>query len=397
MRLQFSLTLLVIVCFLAGLEASKRGGHHHKQKGGRKHGGHRDTWDKKSPSRSNKHEIHMKKISWLNVPQVVGCKCRHPGEICIEGPDKRPSCVQEHHLRESARLFKHYHEQTEKAEEALNEIDPRPRKFVDDAPHDVHINVVKQHKAGHNNRGHHKQSQHFLGLKPKSGKHNLVLNHIPKRTGGNADDSGTTKCDIAALDEMRRRLTGWFHLLHGKDHHHHHGNSKHHHKSHRHLSVKKELRESVDAEGKCDCLKSVMWEFRQIDTDHSHSLNRTEVKVIDNNDMEPCLHPYLMTCDKDHDGVLSRHEWCCCFPQREAESPCYAKLSEIERTKNTEEYIPSCDREGFYQKEQCMGTVATGQTCWCVTSNGSEIPGSRIKGRAHCGKLDNMGYPKNMS
>ena len=70
------------------------------------------------------------------------------------------------------------------------------------------------------------------------------------------------------------------------------------------------------AGGHCNCLRSVMWEFHQIDTDHSHTLNKTEVKVIDNNDMEPCLHPYLMTCDKNSDSLLSHHEWCCCFPQK---------------------------------------------------------------------------------
>ena len=51
----------------------------------------------------------------------------------------------------------------------------------------------------------------------------------------------------------------------------------------------------------------------------------------------------------------------------------------------SEKYIPNCDHEGFYHKEQCMGGVGSSQTCWCVTPNGSEIPGSRITGRAHCG------------
>jgi hypothetical protein len=74
----------------------------------------------------------------------------------------------------------------------------------------------------------------------------------------------------------------------------------------------------VDAS--CDCLKSVMWEFRQLDADLDHSLSRSEVKVIDNNDMEPCLHPYLLKCDTDSDGQLSRQEWCCCFPQKGAYS-----------------------------------------------------------------------------
>ena len=60
-------------------------------------------------------------------------------------------------------------------------------------------------------------------------------------------DSSSKACDSLALDEMRRRLIGWFHLLHGKAHHHHHG-SHQHHKLHRHLSVKKELRGAGDGE-----------------------------------------------------------------------------------------------------------------------------------------------------
>ena len=51
----------------------------------------------------------------------------------------------------------------------------------------------------------------------------------------------------------------------------------------------------------------------------------------------------------------------------------------------SEVYIPSCDHEGYYQKEQCMGSAPSAQTCWCVTPSGSEIPGSRVIGRAHCG------------
>ena len=80
----------------------------------------------------------------------------------------------------SARLFKHYHEQKEKAEEALNEVDPPPHSFLRDtpqvipskvrgtppeAPHDVHINIISQHSDGHQGQGH--QQQHFMGFEPK--------------------------------------------------------------------------------------------------------------------------------------------------------------------------------------------------------------------------------------
>lgn len=373
--------------------------HHHKH-----HHGHplKHDEDKGILLDPIKHEVHMRKISWLNVPEVTGCHCRHAGEICIEGHDKQPMCVQEHHLQKSARLFKHYHESKEKAEEYLNEVDPNPRILnrLHFDEQDGHMKVVSAHNARQEHSLQSVEDSH--GLPPKAGKHEREreLLHHPQihksLTTGFEDSLAMKTCDAGALDEMRRRLTGWFHLLHGKEHHHHH-QSDHplpHHKPH--LSVKKELRGSAE-NGDCECLKSVMWEFRQIDSDHDHILNSTEVKVIDNNDMEPCLHPYLVKCDANADGLLSRKEWCCCFPQKDAESPCYAKLIEIETQKNTEDFIPSCDHEGYYKKEQCTGRSPTSQTCWCVTPTGSEIPGSRATGRALCDKLDNMGYPKNMS
>jgi len=404
MRLQWLIFGVVLVLTLVTILEAKEEHHHKKHKAHRrrwhhphhKHhhrGGHdgKQDEDRRMSLHPDKHEVHMKKINWLNVPEVVGCECKHQGEICIQGPDKRPTCVQEHHLRESARLFKHYHEDKERAEEYLNQVDPKPSSLNAvhlEAPHDVHINLETQHNAL-------RRPEHvFHGMKPKEGKHERErdLIDIPHFQKDEKHESSKAVCDAGTMDEMRRRLTGWFHLLHGKEHHH---PVPHHHKSHKHLSVKKELREGGD-DSDCECLKSVMWEFRQIDTDGDHTLTPAEVKVIDNNDMEPCLHPYLLQCDADGDGLLSRREWCCCFPQKDAESPCYAKLIEIERTKNTKVFIPSCDHEGYYKKEQCEGN-SDSQTCWCVTPTGSEMPGSRRSGRAHCGKLDNMGYPKDMS
>ena len=90
----------------------------------------------------------------------------------------------------------------------------------------------------------HVHKWYVLSLCPSQDK-SIFLNGMPSETAPKT-------CDNAALDEMRRRLTGWFHLLHGKDHQHHHG-SGHHHRSHRHMSVKKELRES-DAGKRLGCL-----------------------------------------------------------------------------------------------------------------------------------------------
>ena len=77
----------------------------------------------------------------------------------------------------SARLFKHYHERKELAEEELNEVDPALHEFARGPPHDVHINVISQHKALRSGKGHHKGKLRALGLKPKVASHLAVLHH----------------------------------------------------------------------------------------------------------------------------------------------------------------------------------------------------------------------------
>lgn len=44
-------------------------------------------------------------------------------------------------------------------------------------------------------------------------------------------------------------------------------------------------------------------------------------------------------------------------------------------------FIPSCDEDGYYRKQQCD----RGE-CWCVDQNGGEVAGSRIRGKPDCGK-----------
>ncbi|KAL8607561.1 hypothetical protein ACOMHN_003480 [Nucella lapillus] len=451
----------IVVCLLVGLEPVKAGSgahhhdhdHHHRMRKNKKrdrdhHSNPGQGIGNKLKTSPNQLEIHTVKIGWLNVPKVVGCRCRHDGAICIRGPDGKPTCVQKHHLKESARLFKHYHELKERAEEDLNQVDPPPHHNLHNAdshiahhtlhqaphgvaslgaphgvaslgaphsvaslgaphgvaspdgvaslgaphgvaslgaPHGLHVSVVRPHQTG-GGRPHPHQQQPAVLPDSKGSPHGRRNQHSHKRkehhmANSASPDTQKLRCDNATLDEMRRRLIGWFHLLHGNRQHHHHGDGQRH-RAHRHLSVKKELRED-GAGGQCSCLRSVMWEFRQLDEDHSRTLSKGEVKVIDNNDLEPCLHPYLLTCDTDRDRQLSSQEWCCCFPQRESESPCYAKLDELEVSKDTETYTPSCDGEGYYHREQCKGGPST-QTCWCVTPSGAKISGSRTVGRAHC-------------
>jgi len=44
-------------------------------------------------------------------------------------------------------------------------------------------------------------------------------------------------------------------------------------------------------------------------------------------------------------------------------------------------FVPECDKDGKYNPRQCFG----GQ-CWCVTSHGHEIHGTRSNGQTDCSK-----------
>lgn len=48
-------------------------------------------------------------------------------------------------------------------------------------------------------------------------------------------------------------------------------------------------------------------------------------------------------------------------------------------------FIPSCDEDGFYRKQQCD----RGE-CWCVNQNGGEVAGSRIRGKPDCGECQKV-------
>lgn len=47
-------------------------------------------------------------------------------------------------------------------------------------------------------------------------------------------------------------------------------------------------------------------------------------------------------------------------------------------------FKPRCNRDGTYEKMQCL-TIGVGkETCWCVDSDGKEIIGTRVLGKAYC-------------
>ncbi|XP_046575433.1 histidine-rich glycoprotein-like [Haliotis rubra] len=352
----------------------------------------------------------------LHLKRVSGCNCPE-GQVCVEGSaTRKPLCVNRHFLKQGERLFRdfqrHHPDIKYEGQQAKHhQVQPHIEK-----PHDVHISVHAEHEADHpSNKQHdaqHSVSRHQEMQLPRnkypSNKHHEIKHvsnkhhnevhdkshHIlehHQRTGSmnhHAHHKKVAVCTQDDFSDMRQRLTGWFRLLHAEDKEHrrnHHGN---HHKKHHHLSVKKELRDHHD--GKCKAQPSVMWKFHTLDVDTDHHLTIAELAEMENNGREPCLRPFLESCDTDRDARLSGHEWRCCFA--DAIPPCYAK--QRNNHLETEAYIPRCDREGYFEKEQCHGRTMETRTCWCVDLNGNEIPKTRARVRAHCEKVDVLGHMK---
>lgn len=63
----------------------------------------------------------------------------------------------------------------------------------------------------------------------------------------------------------------------------------------------------------CICQSPVSWEFVQADVNVDGHLSYDEILLTRDGQDEPCLEPWVRSCDTDVDGVLSEKEWCCCF------------------------------------------------------------------------------------
>jgi hypothetical protein len=61
---------------------------------------------------------------------------------------------------------------------------------------------------------------------------------------------------------------------------------------------------------------------------------------------------------------------------------CHRALKAVNR-KMKGVFIPRCNKDGSYQKKQCHGSTGF---CWCATSEGKEIAGSRRRGKLDCNK-----------
>lgn len=147
-----------------------------------------------------------------------------------------------------------------------------------------------------------------------------------------------------------------------------------------HILITSVLLKFVD--GKCHCVKSVMWQFHQLDKNQDHHLDKHEMAVMENNQKEACMRPFLNSCDTDTDSRVSKQEWCCCF---QAEAPCDLAQKEAREGKLLGATMPRCTVEGYFKRMQCNSSTGF---CWCADFNGNEIRGTRMsmkKGEPNCG------------
>lgn len=345
---------------------SKKLGHHNKMdKDGVDYSAKKHHY--KMAKKYHKKQYNPKKQMWrmLKIKSAKDCgiKCAW-GEVCISGPvESKPMCIRKKDLKRSMKLFHRYQKKEMKAwkkfkKDKYNDVDDETYYAKFDKK-DM-ADLKKKHLASIGYSDH---------IKKSKGKHSMKAFSKGVKAEG---------CTTSEFSQMRTRLMGWFHLLHGADHlskKKEQGTSLK--KFHKHMSVKKELREHDGL--KCECFKSAMWQFKQIDKNGDDFLTEPELSPMEENSLEPCMRPYLTSCDQDGDMKLSSNEWCCCFANVVA--PCFKKLDDIQRSGDTAAYKPRCDKEGYYMREQCMG-----DKCWCVDYNGNELKGSATEGRAHCTK-----------
>ncbi|KAL7303113.1 hypothetical protein TKK_0004325 [Trichogramma kaykai] len=117
------------------------------------------------------------------------------------------------------------------------------------------------------------------------------------------------------------------------------------------------------------CQTEVKWMFGHLDTNGDERISQMELFGLEHDQNEPCLKPFLDTCDLNEDGIVTGSEWCSCFSK--AERPCAAV-----RRRTSPEIAPNCDSQGYFRSIQCHKIL---QVCWCVDKHGIEYAGTRVR------------------
>ncbi|KAL5018337.1 hypothetical protein ScPMuIL_004059 [Solemya velum] len=369
-------------------------------------------------------DLIVDKDDWLTKENVqyrkgvclVRCK-KH--EVCVEdSKSKTAVCLGKHSLKEGRKLIKNfddYHLQNKHKKIKPINVDFHKKARKHRKQMEADLLVLPDNQQGfrknvqlprpYDSKDFDEDSKHTLPERPHvdisihaehaKAKESIIQLESAMETitsERNASTNTAVDCQPEDLREMRKRLTGWYSLLHTQNREKKHGNrqGRRQMKSGRkqfrkHLG--KALTKHHEKHGSCDCVKSVMWEMRHLDENRDHQLSQHELKQVEQNSREPCIQAFLQSCDANIDGVLSKHEWCCCFS--DVIPPCY------EAVRNSKAkpagFVPLCTEDGYYQHTQCERH--TGE-CWCVDLNGNEVNGTRTHEHPHCGKLDSMGKKK---
>lgn len=362
--------------------------------GKHRHGKHLNKFRSKK-TKMNKHKKfqHADKLAklppWSDYirPETECVSKCHKHEVCILGPmEMKSHCIHFKNLKKSMKKFrmfkkselKAWRKYKKKSERFFKQKDifgskGEKSKFDNAAPEKAKLDMEKEIM----------QKREEL-LNADNRKDSPAFSFAPTEAGDPKEEMKATaekqpECSSKDLLQMRTRIMGWFHLL--RSHNKLAIREEKRLKAHKH-SVKKQL----DAGEKCECMKSAMWEFHQLDGDEDDFLTDKEMAILENNNMEPCMMPYLTSCDLDADGSLSSGEWCCCFSN--VLGPCYRKMDEIRRSSKPVTYMPRCDKEGYYMEEQCERVDDDNFECWCVDFNGNVVEGSKTSGRALCSQKE---------
>lgn len=360
--------------------------YHHGHKTGRLRGQH-IQFKKHKKGYGDLKSVHDS--DWMSAPISKDCKKKcEAGEFCIANKHTREEkCVNLKKFKEGRKLFRKYHKRKESLKDDMKGVDQKLLDMKKD------LMTVEHMRDVYDLMEHYKKEPIS---KPKMLKHDMQVKPaeiVEAKSLKEARSFSTDECRPREMYELKKRLTGYFVLIHTESRQKHHRKNHHSHfgKHHKggHKSLKKDLKSihdvhiETESHGHCKCSKSIMWEFHKQDVNDDGHLTHDELATMEGNMREPCMKPLFKSCDKDKDGRLAHGEWCCCLADTVA--PCAEKkrLTDIKA-----DWVPRCDKEGYFERAQCH---EKSKYCWCVDLNGNMIPETKKYGSAHCGKYDPNG------
>lgn len=179
----------------------------------------------------------------------------------------------------------------------------------------------------------------------------LLSNEVIEKSPSSMKSSYNTDCPPSSKPAMANRLLDWFSVVMADAKH-----RRQHPKPIGHFPI--------------PCQSEVRWMFGHLDSDSDGRISLSELYGLEHDQNEPCLKPFLDSCDTDGDIFVSGMEWCGCFAK--AERPCAAV-----RRRSPLEVAPACDSRGYYRSTQCHRGLGL---CWCVDPHGVEFAGTRTRG-----------------